>query len=76
MLVAKREPTPGYYDAYSVGTPKWAFWEKHGQREKQDHTFTLVGRVLLVKQEDYFLFLGSGGMDAPQAESMPWCKLA
>ena len=25
MLVAKWEPIPGYYDAYSVGTPKWAF---------------------------------------------------
>ena len=24
MLVAKREPTPCYNDAYSVGTPKWA----------------------------------------------------
>ena len=28
MLVAKREPTPCYRDAYSVDTPKWAFWEK------------------------------------------------
>ena len=28
MLVTEREPTPGYNDAYSVGTPKWAFWRK------------------------------------------------
>ena len=28
MLEAKWEPTPCYRDAYSVGTPKWAFWEK------------------------------------------------
>ena len=26
MLVPKWEPTPCYNDAYSVGTPKWAFW--------------------------------------------------
>ena len=25
MLVGKREPTPCYRDAYSVGTPKWAY---------------------------------------------------
>ena len=33
MPVAKREPTPGLCDAYSVGTPDWAFrvkgWLKH-----------------------------------------------
>ena len=28
MLVSEREPTPGCYDAYSVGAPKWAFWEE------------------------------------------------
>ena len=28
MLVASREPTPCYFDAYSVGTPKWALWRK------------------------------------------------
>ena len=31
MLVAKWEPTPCYSDAYSVGPPKWAFWEKGWQ---------------------------------------------
>ena len=28
MLVAQREPTPCYHDAYSVGTLQWASWEK------------------------------------------------
>ena len=33
MPVAYWEPTPCYHDAYSVGTPNWAFrekgWQKH-----------------------------------------------
>ena len=33
MLVTEPEPTPGYHDAYSVGTPTWAFlgngWQNH-----------------------------------------------
>ena len=37
MLVAEREPTPGYRDAYSVGAPKWAFWVKHGQKRVRPH---------------------------------------
>ena len=32
MLVAKREPTPCCHDAYSVGTPNRAFWEKGWQK--------------------------------------------
>ena len=32
MLVAKREPTPCYHDAYSVGIPKGACGGKSGQR--------------------------------------------
>ena len=32
MLVAKWVPTPCYNDAYSVGTPKWAFWGKGWQK--------------------------------------------
>ena len=30
MLGAQWEPTPCYRDAYSVDTPKWAFWGKAG----------------------------------------------
>ena len=32
LCVTKREPTLGYNDVHSVGTPKWAFWEKNGQK--------------------------------------------
>ena len=35
MLVAEREPTPCCHDAYSVGTPRWAFfgkgWQNHSK---------------------------------------------
>ena len=33
MLVTKREPTLGYEDAYSVGTPEWAFGGNNGQKK-------------------------------------------
>ena len=36
MLVAKREPTPCYHDAYSVGIPKGAY----GAKSLEDHSFT------------------------------------
>ena len=29
-------------DAYSVGTPNWAFWEKGWQKHCKDHVFSLV----------------------------------
>ena len=32
MLVANWVPTPCYNDAYSVGTPRWAFWGKGWQK--------------------------------------------
>ena len=32
MLVARREPTPCYNDACSVGTPNRAFWERGWQK--------------------------------------------
>ena len=31
FLVAKRKPTPGYDDVYSVGTPSGHVGEKYGQ---------------------------------------------
>ena len=34
MLVDYWEPTPCYHEAYSVGAPKWAFWGKHGQKNR------------------------------------------
>ena len=44
MLAAEREPTPCYHDAYSVGAPRWAFWEKGWQI----HCETTVSRCLSV----------------------------
>ena len=41
MLVAMREPTPCYHDAYSVGIPKRACGEKSGQ----NHCKTTVSPV-------------------------------
>ena len=57
-LAAKREPTPGHSDAYSAGTQKWALWEKHGQKKRQDHTFPLGQTCFSSQQKDHFLFLG------------------
>ena len=47
-LVTKREHTPGYCDAYSVGTPNF-LW-KHGQRNRKTTLSPLVGRVFLVNK--------------------------
>ena len=30
--LVQREPTPCYRDAYSVDTPRWAYWEKGWQK--------------------------------------------
>ena len=60
MLVAKWVPTPCCNDAYSVGTPKWAFmgkgWQKH-----HETTFSprIIGRFFLVSKRD-LLFLDAG----------------
>ena len=45
MLVAKREPTPCYRDAYSVGTPKWAYWGRGWQIHCKATISTLYGRL-------------------------------
>ena len=53
MLVAKWVPTPCYTDAYSVGTPKWALWEK-GSQKHYETTFSLhLGRFLFGKQKNF-----------------------
>ena len=63
MLVAMREPTPCYRDAYSVGIPKGAYGGKCGQ----DHRKTTVSPLLKVffwLVNGLFTFLGKSGMDA------------
>ena len=51
MLVAKREPTPCYRDAYSVGTHKRAFREKGWQKNRKT-----TGRLFLVSKRTIFFF--------------------
>ena len=48
--VTKREPTPGYDGAYSVGTPKWALLEKSGQNLCKTTISPLCKRVFLVNK--------------------------
>ena len=59
MLVAKRDPTPCYHDAYSVGTPKWAFWGA---------TLSPLFRRVFSGKQNSFPFWGAGGVDAPYRE--------
>ena len=71
MLVAWREPTPCYHDAYSVGTPKWAFWE----RGWQNHSKTTVSPLyrLFCLANGPFFFVRVGGLDASHWEGpAPW----
>ena len=56
MLVAEREPTSGYSVAYSVGTPKWALWEKHGQKKRKTTLSPLVTRVFPVSKRTFFFY--------------------
>ena len=56
MGVAKREPIPCYHDAYSVGTPWWAFRGNYGQKERKTTLSPLVRRVLLVNKRTNFFF--------------------
>ena len=53
MLGTKREPTPGYSDAYSVDTLKWAFWKKN----RKTTLSPLFGRVFWLR--GLFSFSGS-----------------
>ena len=64
MLVPRWVPTPCYNDAHSVGTPKWAFWEK-GWRKYHKTTFSPgTGRFFLVSKRTFY-FLGGYMLDAP-----------
>ena len=60
MLVAKREPTPCYRDAYSVGTPKRAFGRRGGKGWQKNHcktTFSpLFGHFFLVSKRTTSFF--------------------
>ena len=57
MLVAKWVPTPCYNDAYSVGIPTWAFWEKDWQKHCKTMVSTFLGPFFLVSKTSIFFFL-------------------
>ena len=48
MLVPKREPTPCYHDAYSVGTLNGAFLRKNWPKHCKTMVSPLFGRLFLV----------------------------
>ena len=56
MLVTKREPTPGYHDASSVGTPMWAVLEKGWQNHCKSMVSNLLGRFFLVSKRTLCFF--------------------
>ena len=53
MLVAMREPTPCYHDAYSVGIPEGAYGEKSGQSHYNTTVSPLIN-FLVSKRTLYF----------------------
>ena len=55
MLVAKWVPTPCCDDAYSVGTPKWALWEKGWQKHHETTFSPRFGRFFMVSKRSFFL---------------------
>ena len=67
MLVAKKEPTPCYHDAYSVGTPNGAFWGKTGKNTVRPWFHPCLD-VSFWYVNGPFTFLGSCGLDAPYRE--------
>ena len=52
MLVAEREPTPCYHDAYSVGTLTGLFWGKTGKNTVRP--WFSLGRFFLVSKRTFF----------------------
>ena len=68
MLVAEWEPTPCYRDAYSVGTPKWAYWGKGWQKHFQTTFSPSCGRFFLVSKGTIFSFGKCYCMDVPYCE--------
>ena len=60
MLVAKWVPTPCYNDAYSMGTPEWALWEKNWLKHRKTMISPFLGRFFLVSKRTFFSFFGRG----------------
>ena len=58
MLVAMREPTPCYHDAYSVGIPKRACGEKSGQIHCKTTVSPRGNRVFLVSKRTLYFSEG------------------
>ena len=57
-------PTPCYNDAYSVGTPEWALWEK-GWLKHHETTFSHPSWTFLFgKQKNFLFFLVGYTVDA------------
>ena len=56
MLVAMREPTPCYRDAYSVGIPKGAYGGKSGQNHCKTTVSPLIHSVFLVSKRTLYFF--------------------
>ena len=66
--VAKPEPTPCYYGAFSVGTPRWACSGKSGQKHRKTSISPLIRRLFLVGKRTVYFFWGVGGVDAAYRE--------
>ena len=64
MLVAMREPTPCYHDAYSVGIPKGAYGGKSGQNHCKTTVSPPRETCVFWLVNGLFIFSGGGGMDA------------
>ena len=58
MLVAKWVPTPCYNDAHSVGTPKWALWEKGWLKHCKTMISPFLGRFFLVSKRTFYFWRG------------------
>ena len=56
MRVAKWVPTPCYDDAYSVGTPKWALWEKGWLKHRKTMVSPFLGRFFLISKRTIYFF--------------------
>ena len=65
MLVAKWKPIPCYHDAFSVGTPNWAFREKGWQMHCKTMFPPFFGTFLFGKQKNILLFVGAYFMGVP-----------
>ena len=55
LQVAKREPTSCYDDAYSVGTPEWAFWVKYGQTHCKTTFLPRIGVFCWLANGPFFI---------------------